>query len=74
MCITNIVPSANTSFVADFIDFINVQSNNTASQAIVTGITVRVALPIFALIDATYHLTAVVIQFPFVVLELSVAS
>ena len=75
MCsITNLM-SANTSFVADFIDLVQGKSNSaTLSRDIVTEITARIAIPLFALIDATYHLMCALVKLPFVALKLTVAD
>lgn len=75
MSINNIIPSAQVSFVGEFLGWVAEDADpNTFVQKLVAQVTQRIALPIFALIDATYHLSCAFLKLPFVAFKISVAS
>lgn len=73
MSISNIIPSAQVSFVGEFLGWVAEDADpNTFVQRLVAEVTQRVALPIFALVDATYHLSCAVLKLPFVAFKITV--
>ncbi len=75
MGLATVIPSAQFSFIGEFLGWVSEDADpNTFVQRIVAEVTQRVALPVFALIDATYHLVAAALKLPFVAFKITIAN